>query len=217
MTEYAVMPKIDYQAACDAIRIGNGGTIPIKSGEMSEQIRHLTDNEDALITRETVGEYRNDRVITIGMYAFASCRSLTTVNFPAVRTISVYAFWGCTALTTINLPSVMGVSSNAFAGCTSLVMVDLPAATTIANLGFNGCSGLKALILRNKNCCALSNANAFNGTLIASGTGHIYVPAALMDSYKEGTGWSTYAAQFRALEDYTVDGTTTGALDETRI
>ena len=31
------------------------------------------------------------------------------------------------------------------------------------------------------------------------------------------TNWSTYAAQFRALEDYTVDGTTTGELDETKI
>lgn len=41
--------------------------------------------------------------------------------------------------------------------------------------------------------------------------------AALVDSYKAATNWSTYADQIRALEDYTVDGTTTGALDETKI
>ena len=54
-------------------------------------------------------------------------------------------------------------------------------------------------------------------TPIASGTGYIYVPAALVDSYKAATNWSNFAAQFRALEDYTVDGTTTGALDPTKI
>ena len=63
----------------------------------------------------------------------------------------------------------------------------------------------------------LSNTNAFSSTPIASGTGYIYVPRALVDSYKAASKWSTYANQFRALEDYTVDGTTTGALDETKI
>ena len=52
---------------------------------------------------------------------------------------------------------------------------------------------------------------------IASGAGYIYVPAALVDSYKVATNWSTYAAQFRALEDYTVDGTTMGELDPNKI
>ena len=65
--------------------------------------------------------------------------------------------------------------------------------------------------------CSLDSTNAFTGTPIASGTGYIYVPAVLIDSYKAATNWSTYAAQFRALEDYTVDGTTTGELDETKI
>lgn len=40
---------------------------------------------------------------------------------------------------------------------------------------------------------------------------------ALVDSYKAATNWSTYATQFRALEDYTVDGTITGELDSTKI
>lgn len=39
----------------------------------------------------------------------------------------------------------------------------------------------------------------------------------LVDTYKADTNWSTYAAQFRALEDYTVDGTITGELDESKI
>jgi hypothetical protein len=48
----------------------------------------------------------------------------------------------------------------------------------------------------------LASPNAFNNTPIKSGTGYIYVPATLIDSYKSATNWSTYAAQFRAIEDY---------------
>ena len=39
----------------------------------------------------------------------------------------------------------------------------------------------------------------------------------LYEKYRNGTNWSTYAAQFRALEDYTVDGTITGELDPNKI
>ena len=39
-------------------------------------------------------------------------------------------------------------------------------------------------------------------TVIASGTGYVYVPSALVNSYKSATNWSTYADQIRAIEDY---------------
>lgn len=99
----------------------------------------------------------------------------------------------------------------------SATAADFQAATSIGISAFHGCSALTALILRSATMCELSSTDAFSSTPIASGTGYIYVPAALVDSYKEATNWKTYASQFRALEDYTVDGTTTGALDETKI
>jgi hypothetical protein len=80
------------------------------------------------------------------------------------------------------------------------------------------CSKFTTLILRNTTqIVTLNKTNAFADTPIASGTGYIYVPSALVDSYKAATNWSSYANQFRALEDYTVDGTTTGELDSTKI
>ena len=48
----------------------------------------------------------------------------------------------------------------------------------------------------------LGGKGAFNMSPIASGTGYIYVPAALVDSYKAASNWSTYANQIRAIEDY---------------
>jgi hypothetical protein len=46
---------------------------------------------------------------------------------------------------------------------------------------------------------------------------NIYVPSVLVDSYKAYTNWSAIAVNIHALEDYTVDGTITGELDEAKI
>lgn len=68
---------------------------------------------------------------------------------------------------------------------------------------FRGCISLTALILRRADAiCELTDTNAFNNTPIAKGTGYVYVPAALIETYKSATNWSNYANQFRAIEDY---------------
>ena len=50
--------------------------------------------------------------------------------------------------------------------------------------------------------CKLASVNAFSDTPIANGTGFVYVPLSLIEDYKTATNWATYAAQFRAIEDY---------------
>ena len=151
--------------------------------------------EDAIVSG-TITEYTNDRVTSIGNYAFAGRSNLTSADFPAATSIGM----------------------SAFAGCSNLTSADFPAATSIGEFAFSGPSNLTSLILRvTTQVCTLSNTNAFINTPIKSGTGYIYVPAALIDSYKTATNWTTYANQFRALESYTVDGTTTGELDPTKV
>lgn len=113
--------------------------------------------------------------------------------------------------------NVKTVGKYAFSSCTVLALVDLPNATKVDSNAFEGCTVLQTLILRGNAVATLGGTNAFNRTPIASGEGYIYVPAALVNSYKAATNWSTYAAQFRALEDYTVDGTITGEIDESKI
>ena len=109
------------------------------------------------------------------------------------------------------------IGDYAFNSCSKLTTADFPAVTSIGGYAFKGCSKLMALILRSETMARLISTTAFTNTPIASGTGYIYVPSSLIDSYKTASNWSTYAAQFRALEDYTVDGTTIGALDESKI
>ena len=112
---------------------------------------------------------------------------------------------------------------SAFAYCAELAVVDMPSITEIGLEAFENCSALVALILRGDTMCTLGNVRSLGTTPIASGTGYIYVPRALLSDtdatkdYRRATNWSTYSAQFRALEDYTVDGTVDGELDETKI
>ena len=153
-------------------------------------------DEDAIVSG-TITEYTNDRVTSIGVYAFYFCQSLTSVHFPAVTSIGYHTFNFCQSLTSADFPAVTSIDDEEV---------------------FNLCRNLTSLILRvTTQVCTLSNTNAFNNTPIKSGTGYIYVPAALVDSYKTATNWTTYANQFRALEIYTVDGTTTGELDPTKV
>lgn len=92
-----------------------------------------------------------------------------------------------------------------------------PNLTQIQGNAFGGCQNLIALTLRGNTLVTLTAASTFNNTPIKDGTGYIYVPRALLEDYKVATNWSAYANQFRALEDYTVDGTITGELDESKI
>ena len=155
---------------------------------------------------------------SIGDSAFQSCTNLATVDFPVVAKVGQYAFKDCSKLTAVNLPVATSIGMAAFQSCTALTSADFSAAVTnIGNTAFQTCTKLTALILRSSTVAIMSSATALNNTPIKYGTGYIYVPAALVDSYKAAENWSTYANQFRALEDYTVDGTTTGALDESKI
>ena len=155
---------------------------------------------------------------SIRTYAFYSCSALTTADFPVAKSIAEYAFHSCSALTAINFPVATSIAGYAFHSCSALTTADFPVAKSIAGYAFYSCSALTALMLRRtETICTLSNTNAFTRSTIASGTGYIYVPTALIDSYKAASNWSTYAAQFRALEDYTIDGTTTGDLDPNKI
>lgn len=129
-------------------------------------------------------------------------RSLTELQDNIMTGLTNYALCGCAALKKVAFGEVTDVSDGAFSGCTALEVVDFHQKVTIAGTAFTNCTALKALILRSTTQCTLSSATGLNSTGISAGTGHIYVPSALVDTYKADSKWGTYAAQIRAIEDW---------------
>lgn len=141
-----------------------------------------------------------------GTYAFSNTK-ISVIDFPLLETMGTYTFGNITASCTLNLPKLATVANSGFRNSKGITRVDLAIASKVDNLSFYFCNNIETLILRKTDAiCTLSNTNAFTGTKIASGTGYIYVPKALLSDddatkdYRRATNWSKYASQFRAIE-----------------
>lgn len=164
----------------------------------------------------------------LGMRCFEGCTNLLSVHLPNVIYAENYAFAG-SYFTTLSLPNLLEVNSYGFKDSsvkklyienvtkigkssfdTSIEIVDTSALKSIASTAFQFSSKLN-LIIRNENDIVTLTSNSFNSSA------YCYVPRSFVESYQLATNWSNYASQIRALEDYTVDGTITGELDESKI
>lgn len=151
-------------------------------------------------------------VTLFGSSVFSQCKSLKSANFPAAPDVASNLFNNCSALVTVDFPIATIIRSNAFERCSSLTKLDFPLVSRINSGAFAYCTALKSLVLRNETVCTLDAVAILSTCPIADGTGYIYVPSALIESYKAAANWSTYANQFRNLEEWTVDNTVTGEL-----
>lgn len=178
---------------------------------------------DGIITK-TLTEYLDDKITSIGEYALYNCVALTNVNLQIATSIGLFGFYGCSALKTVNLPLVdlidnyafynclslesiyiplvANIGKSAFYSCSKISSIDMPSATSIDAKAFNNCSALVTVILRNEMICELIDIDTFINTPIAEGTGYIYVPFALVETYISDPNWSLYSSQIRAIEDY---------------
>lgn len=134
----------------------------------------------------------------------------------------------------IDLPQEVSPNSftynSTFDSCYLLTKIDLtkfrPDMSSYCSSTFKNCYSLKALIIRDVNTILNSNSlsNCYhilgtqNSTYNPDGLtdGYVYVPRNMIETLSSATNWSTVATQFRALEDYTKDGTTTGEFDDAK-
>lgn len=152
------------------------------------------------LTRE-ITEYSNPTLTKLGAYALSGT-NIVTLNLPMLTTIAGYAFYQCTKLTEVNFPLLTEVPNNGFREFSGVVKADFASITIARSNCFYKCTSLETLILRTQSVITLASGTTFTATPIANGTGYIYVPSALVDSYKAATNWSAFADQFRAIEDY---------------
>ena len=71
----------------------------------------------------------NDRITSIGSYAFLGCTSLITIVLPKdIKIVAYGAFKDCTSITTITFPNYYteSIEANAFQKCTSVNTITIP-------------------------------------------------------------------------------------------
>lgn len=134
---------------------------------------------------------------------FSYCPALTSISAPELVTLPQNLIYRCNALTELNLPKAANAPGSAFNYCTNLVKIKLGGAITNLNsCPFTGCTKMEAFILPGITAVPSTIASNWSSTRLASGGCFIYVPSALVNTMKVTSGWSTYADQIRAIEDY---------------
>ena len=164
------------QALAAALRAQNGLVTTYKIGDMAQAVLDLETELPGLLAG-----------------------TLTALESKAA-TIRSYAAYNCGALTSVVLPAATYIGERAFSGCSNLLTVRLGAVQTISYLAFSG-AGITSLIIEATGVVTLMSTSALQSTPIASGTGYIYVPDDLVETYKAATNWSTYAAQIKGLSE----------------
>lgn len=105
------------------------------------------------------------------------------------------------------------LGSHALMGNPDLIGADFGSLTDMEGSCFIECYSLKAVVLRNESDVVWQGNDNFGDTPISEGMGFVYVPAALIADYESHEQWRWSNVSFRAIEDYTLDGTLTGEMD----
>lgn len=194
-------------------------SVPTRGGgEVDTRFKDLAEGTLTEIDDNTITSTRNyafyaarslERVslpnlTNLGSYTFNACEALVSANLPSlIGAFATYTFTSCSALTHVNAPNATGANNYSFQDTTALEKLDLLGTATFGSYSFRR-SGITALIIRNNTSklAKLSSTNAFADCPIANGTGYIYFYREYVEDYKAATGWSAYAEQIRAIEDY---------------
>jgi hypothetical protein len=114
-----------------------------------------------------------------------------------------------------------------YSGCHNIKKMDISyyniALVVNVSSWCKNCYSLKAVIIRSFGENYVLDNNSFTSCYKMLGTtnttynpngeqGYVYVPRDMIETLQTATNWS--ALQFKALEDYTKDGTTTGEFDD---
>ena len=150
--------------------------------------------------------FNPDIPITIYSSAFKSVSC--PINNLVIKTIYSDAFSNATNFTSAYIYSTSRISgtlfSNAFRNARNLSTIS-GYIRSIPSGAFYNCSQLRSLYLYNTGfnitTLTVSAYGAFYGTPIYSGSGSIYVPASLYDTYISATNWATLSDAFVSVAD----------------
>lgn len=150
---------------------------------------------DAFHSVSTINKVIGLSIKTINLEAFRSCTGLSAASFPIATWIGAGAFSSCTSLRTVTIPMCEHIEHHAFYSCNRIKSLELNACNYIGSYAFAGCENLTAIKLGASSVVTLDSTFTFNLVPIKS----IYVPASLVDSYKNDTKWSSLSTKIIPL------------------
>lgn len=142
-------------------------------------------------------------ITSIKRNSFSTCPGLKITKIPeGIKTIEDGAFQFCNGITSMEFhASLTEVKNSAFSSCNKLTSVIFKGNTNIGTYVFNGSKNLAAIIYLNATRVPTLSSNSLTNTLIANGTGYIYVPDDLVENFKTATYWKSYANQIRPVSE----------------
>ena len=150
---------------------------------------------------------------------FQICNGLTELDVSRLNTSNVtnmyQMFYGCFGLTELDVSnfdtSKVANMGYMFYNCGGLTELDLSnfdtSSTSVNQNMFQYCRNLTKLIINRQDVFKMTNTNMFQDTPIASGTGYVYVPDNMVETYKSATNWSTYADQIKGMSELPTEET----------
>lgn len=182
-----------------------------------------TEDKTAEFLDGTITAYSNSELTEIREKAFYHCIKMKSVDLPSVTTLGADAFYECKWLETVNIPKLTAIPYQCFyygfslpdklvfPVCKSVAgyivsyaetkILDILGGGQIDSFAFYRASYFTTLILRNtETITTLQSAPSSVWQDYTAVT--VYVPDALLESYKTATNWVKMAGQIKALSEY---------------
>ena len=145
-----------------------------------------------------------DSITSIGEYAFYRCEYLALTKLPdSLTSVGTYAFYYCSKLKLTELPSnLTSIGDKCFhSALSSYGLLNIKGDVKSIGMEAFRYAGVSNVKLPNVTSVPTLGSYAFENTSISKGTGYIYVPDDLVESFKTASNWSTYANQIKGLSE----------------
>lgn len=131
--------------------------------------------------------FSGTNIVTVGNSAFQNS-SIQSVSLSSATTIGDYAFAYCRKLTSVTVPLAITIGEEAFSGCNLLTSINFPSATSLGNHCVQGerltdlYLGYDGVVTLNGHCFEDDSGNSFR----------VHVPAGQVVNYENNQSWQNY-------------------------
>lgn len=150
--------------------------------------------------------------VTQMMEMFSGCSNLESINIQNFNTQKVTnfsrMFVNDNKLTSVyfdNINTSSATNISYMFAYTGLISIDLSDFDTnkVTNsmYMFQNCTNLTKVIINRQDVFKMTSTSMLSNTPIADGTGYVYVPDNMVETYKSATNWSTYADQIKGMSE----------------